>query len=163
MLDRRRLPRQKCNLDARIFVPRSSTPIPCVITDISTHGSFVRTPKHSSIPANFDLSIGMSSLPRACRIARREADGFGVEFLDPVRHEVEEILTEHAFKEELLFEALSPALKGEATMTRVRLRQTVNAIMELIERRNAMSWQHATQPELLEQPHAPGRRPRIAA
>ncbi|WP_462117003.1 PilZ domain-containing protein [Methylorubrum extorquens] len=143
MIDRRRLPRQQCNLDARIFLPRSSIPIHCVITDISSHGSFVRTPKHNSIPANFDLSIGMSSLPRACRIARREADGFGVEFLDPVRHEIEDILSEHAFKEELLFEALSPALNGETTMTRVRLRQTVNAIMELIERRDAMSWQHA--------------------
>jgi len=48
-------------------------------------------------------------------------------------------------------------------MTRVRLRQTVNAIMELIERRNAMSWQHATQPKLLERPHESGLRPSIAA
>lgn len=141
MSDRRRVPRQQCNLEARIFIPRSSNPIPCVITDISSHGSFVRTPKNIPIPANFDLSIGMSVLPRACRVARREADGFGLEFLDTVRHEVEELLIEHAFKEELLFEALSPALNGEATMARVRLRQTVNAVMDLIERRNAMSWQ----------------------
>ncbi|WP_082504706.1 PilZ domain-containing protein [Methylobacterium sp. Leaf111] len=142
MSDRRRVQRQQCNLDARIFIPRSGTPIPCVITDISTHGSFVHTPKNVSLPANFDLSIGRSSLPRACRLARREADGFGVEFLDPVRHEVEEILIETAFKEELLFEALSPALDGEATMTRIRLRRAVNAVMELIERRNAMGWDH---------------------
>jgi len=96
----------------------------------------------------------MSSLPRACRIARREAEGFGIEFLDPVRHEVEEILIETAFKEELLFEALSPALDGEATMTRVRLRRAVNAVMDLIERRNAMGWDHiAPLPDPFEQAH----------
>jgi len=78
-------------------------------------------------------------LPRACRIARHAAHGFGVEFLDPIRHEVEEILNEIAFKEELLFEALSPALNGEATMTTVRLHRTVKAIMELIGQRNAMN------------------------
>jgi len=104
----------------------------------------VRTSAHNLIPANFDLSIGLSSLPRACRLARREADGFGVEFLDPVRHEVEEILIETAFKEELLFEALSPALDGEATLTRVRFRRAVNAVMDLIERRNVMGWDHIT-------------------
>jgi hypothetical protein len=154
MSDRRRVQRQQCNLEARIFIPRSSAPIPCVITDISTHGSFVRTPKNVSIPANFDLSIGMSSLPRACRLARREGDGFGVEFLDPVRHEVEEILIETAFKEELLYEALSPALDGEVTMTQVRLRRAVNAVMDLIERRNAMGWEHiAPLPDPFEQAH----------
>jgi hypothetical protein len=154
MSDRRRVQRQQCNLEARIFIPRSSAPIPCVITDISTHGSFVRTPKNVSIPANFDLSIGMSSLPRACRIARREGDGFGIEFLDPVRHEVEEILIETAFKEELLYEALSPALDGEVTMTQVRLRRAVNAVMDLIERRNAMGWEHiAPLPDPFEQAH----------
>lgn len=142
MSDRRRVPRQQCNLEARILIPSSSNPVPCLITDISTYGSFVRTPKDVPLPANFDLAIGMSSLPRACRIARREADGFGIEFLDPVRHEVEEILIETAFKEELLFEALSPALDNEVTMTRVRLRRAVNAVMDLIERRNAMGWDH---------------------
>ncbi len=108
MSDRRRVPRQKCSLEARIFIPRSSEPVPCLITDISSYGSFVRPSENVTIPANFDLSIGVSTLPRACRIARREADGYGIEFLDPVRHEVEEILSETAFKEELLFEALSP-------------------------------------------------------
>ncbi|MCJ2111556.1 PilZ domain-containing protein [Methylobacterium sp. E-025] len=143
MSDRRRIPRQPCNLSARIFVPRSRAVIPCVITDISSHGSFITTLEHDQVPPNFDLSIGMSSVPRACRIARREANGFGVEFLEPVRLEVEEILIEYAFKEELMFEALSPALDGTETITGVRLRQTVNAIMDLIERRNAMIWQHA--------------------
>ncbi|WP_393958800.1 PilZ domain-containing protein [Methylorubrum sp. POS3] len=141
MPDRRRVPRQQCNLTARIYIPRTRTPIECVITDISSHGSFLRTPQGISVPANFDLCIGTSSLPRACRLARRETDGFGVEFLDPVRHEVEEILIETAFKEEMLFEALSPPLNGEATMTQVRLHRAVNAIMELIERRNTMSWE----------------------
>ena len=142
MLDRRRFTRQQCNLEARIFAPLSSNSIPCLITDISTHGSFVRTPKNAPIPANFDLAIGMSTLPRACRIARREADGYGIEFLDPVRHEVEEILIETAFKEDLVFEALNPALDSQATMTRVRLRRAVDAVMDLIERRNAMGWAH---------------------
>lgn len=142
MPDRRRVPRQQCNLKARIYIPHADAPIECVITDISSYGSFLRTPKGVSVPANFDLCIGTSSLPRACRLARREADGFGVEFLEPVRHEVEEILIETAFKEEMVFEALSPALNGEATMTQARLRCAVNAIMDLIERRNAMGWQH---------------------
>ena len=142
MSNRRRIHRQPCNLAGRIFVPGSKTVIPCTITDISTHGSFITTPEHESVPPNFDLTIGMSILPRACRIARREANGFGIEFLEPVRHEVEEILTEHAFKEELMFEALNPVSDGAETITGVRLRQTVNAIMDLIERRNAMVWQH---------------------
>jgi hypothetical protein len=102
-----------------------------------------------TIPANFDLTIGESTLPRACRVARREADGFGVEFPDPVRHEVEEILSECAFKEELLFEALSPALDEETTVTKVRLRRTTNAIIDLIERRSAMTWQSN---DVVEQP-----------
>jgi hypothetical protein len=101
----------------------------------------VRPDRQRTIPANFDLTIGGSTLPRACRVARREADGFGVEFLDPVSHEVEGILSEHAFNEELLFEALSPAQDEDATVTRVRLRRATNAIMELIERRSAMTWQ----------------------
>ena len=141
MLAQRRVHRQPCYLDARIFVPRTSNPIRCTITDISTLGAFVRPHTKQAIPANFDLSIGGSSLPRACRIARHAAHGFGVEFLDPIRHEVEEILIENAFKEELLFEALSPAPNGEATMTTVRLHRTVNAVMELIGQRNAMGWQ----------------------
>ncbi|GJD98026.1 PilZ domain-containing protein [Methylobacterium iners] len=143
MSERRRVQRQPCDLPARIFVPGSSKPIKCNITDISTRGSFVRTNAHDFIPPTFDLAIGLSNLPRACRIARYEADGLGVEFLDPVRREVEEILVEYAFKEELVFEALSPSLTGDATMTRVRLHQTVDALMALIERRHAMSWQHA--------------------
>lgn len=141
MSDRRRVRRQPCCLEGRIFVPQLSDPIRCVITDISSLGAFVRPDTKRMIPANFDLTIGGSTLPRACRVARREADGFGVEFLDPVRHEVEEILSEHAFKEELLFEALSPALDEEATVTKIRLRRTTNAIMELIEQRSAMTWQ----------------------
>lgn len=154
MSDRRRVPRQKCSLEARIFIPRSSEPVPCLITDISSYGSFVRPSENVTIPANFDLSIGVSTLPRACRIARREADGYGIEFLDPVRHEVEEILSETAFKEELLFEALSPGLAHQVTMTQVRLRRAVDAIMDLIERRNAMGWDHtAPLPDLLDLAH----------
>ncbi|MFK5600636.1 PilZ domain-containing protein [Methylobacterium sp. HMF5984] len=142
MSDRRRIQRQACNLSARIFVPRTNTVIMCEVTDISSYGCFVKTPEYELVPPNFDLSIGMSNLPRACRIARREANGFGVEFLDPVRQEIEGILIEHAFKEELVFEALDPALEGTVSITEVRLHQTVSAIMELIERRNAMIWQH---------------------
>lgn len=138
MSDRRRVRRQPCCLEGRIFVAQISNAIRCTITDISSLGAFVRPDTRRTIPANFDLSIGGSTLPRACRVARREIDGFGVEFLDPIRHEVEEILSEHAFKEELLFEALSPALNDDATMTKVRLRRTTNAIMDLIERRSAM-------------------------
>lgn len=156
MSDQRRVQRQPCYLDARIFVPRASDPIRCTITDISTLGAFVRPHTEQCIPANFDLSIGGSRLPRACRIARHEAHGFGVEFLDPVRHEVEEILIENAFKEELLFEALSPTLNGVATMATVRLQQTVNAVMGLIERRNAMSWQpDAFEPDPLRHEYDP--------
>ena len=142
MSDQRRVQRQPCHLDARIFVPRLSTPIRCAITDISTLGAFVQPHTRRAVPASFDLSIGGSSSPRACRIARREAHGFGVEFLDPVRHEVEELLIEHAFKEEMVFDALYPSLSGELTATQMRLRRTTSAIMELIERRNAMGWQH---------------------
>jgi hypothetical protein len=141
MSDQRRAQRQPCYLDARIFVPRTSNPICCTITDISTRGAFIRPHTKQAVPANFDLSIGGSNLPRACRIARHADHGFGVEFLGPIRHEVEEILIENAFKEELLFEALSPALNGEATMTTVRLHRTVNAIMELIGQRNAVNWE----------------------
>ncbi|MCK2057259.1 hypothetical protein, partial [Methylobacterium sp. 37f] len=95
-------------------------------------------------------------MPRAFRITRHEAHGLGVKFLDPVRHEVEEILIENAFKEELLFEALSPTLNGVATMATVRLQQTVNAVMGLIERRNAMSWQpDAFEPDPLRHAYDP--------
>ncbi|KQP87248.1 hypothetical protein ASF57_24000 [Methylobacterium sp. Leaf117] len=123
-------------------MPQLSAPIRCTIKDISTLGAFVQPNTRQSIPASFDLSIGGSSSPRACRIARREAHGFGVEFLDPVRHEVEDLLIEHAFKEEMMFDVLYPSLSGELTATKMRLRQTTNAIMELIERRSAMRWQH---------------------
>ena len=143
MSDRRRVRRQPCCLDGRIFVPQISTPIRCTITDISSLGAFVQLDLRRTTPVNFDLTISGSTLPRACRVARREAEGYGVEFLDPVRHEVEEILSEHAFKEELLFEALSPALNEGVTVTKVRLRQTTNAIMDLIERRSAMTSQSA--------------------
>ncbi|MFC7665286.1 PilZ domain-containing protein [Methylorubrum suomiense] len=152
MPDRRRVPRRQCNLAAKIYIIRTSTPIECVITDISSYGSFLRTPQGISVPANFDLCIGTSSLPRACRLVRRETDGFGVEFLDPVRHEVEEILIETAFKEEMMFEALSPPLNGEATMTQVRLHRAVSAIVDLIERRNTTSWERiAPLPDPLKQ------------
>ena len=143
MSDRRREHRQPCELSAQIFVLRLRSPIRCTITDISTYGAFVRTEAYSALPANFDLAIGGGSLPRSCRVARREVGGLGVEFLDPVRREVEEILIKNAFKEELVFEALSSLRNSETTMTRVRLHRSVNAIMELIERRNAMAWQYA--------------------
>ena len=143
MISQERRLRQSCCLDARIFVPRLSSPIRCTITDISTLGAFVRPHTRRTVPASFDLSIGGSSLPRACRIARLEAEGFDVEFIEPVRQDVEEILVEHAFKEEMMFDALYPSLEGELTMTKVRLRQTADAIMELIEERNAMTWRPA--------------------
>ena len=149
MSDRRRIQRQPCNLSARIFVPRTSTVISCEVTDISSYGCFIKTEEHELVPPNFDLSIGMSNLPRACRIARREANGFGVEFLDPVRQEIEGLLIEHAFKEELVFDALNPALEGTVSVTEVRLHQTVSAMMDLIERRNAMIWQHTTTQEAM--------------
>jgi len=71
----------------------------------------------------------------------READGFGVEFLDPVRHEVEELLTEHALEEELVFEALSPALNDEVIVTKAHLCRITDAIMALIDRRSVTTWQ----------------------
>lgn len=94
-----------------------------------------------AVPAHFDLTIGGSSMPRACRIARQHPEGFGVEFLDPVRHEIERILEEFAFHDDLVFEALSPDLDPEATATRVRLRQTAVALLGLIERRSTIAWQ----------------------
>ncbi|TXM66506.1 PilZ domain-containing protein [Methylobacterium sp. WL12] len=144
MSDRRRIQRQVCNLSARIFVPKTSDIILCEVTDITSYGCFIKTAEHELVPPNFDLSIGMSTLPRACRIARREANGFGVEFLDPVRQEIEAILIEHAFKEELVFEALNLASEGIVSATEVRLHKAVSAMMDLIERRNATIWQHNT-------------------
>ncbi|TXN38895.1 PilZ domain-containing protein [Methylobacterium sp. WL119] len=141
MPERRRVQRQSCTLDGRIFSPQLSDPVRCTITDISSLGAFVQSNRDRSIPANFDLSIGGSTLPRACRIARVEYNGFGVEFLDPVRCEVEEILRECAFNEELLFEALCPDLDSEVTITKTRLEKTTTALMDLIERRSAVKWQ----------------------
>jgi hypothetical protein len=140
MLDRRRVYRQSCSLDGRIFVPKVSSAIGCAITDISSLGAFLKPNTGRAVPAHFDLTIGGSNLPRACRIARQEADGFGVEFLDPVRQEIEEILEEYAFKEELVFEALNTTLDNEITQTQVRVRQTAAALLGLIERRNAITW-----------------------
>ena len=140
MLDRRRVYRQSCTLDGRIFVPKVSNAIACTITDISSLGAFLKPNTGRAVPAHFDLTIGASNLPRACRIARQESDGFGVEFLDPVRQEIEEILEEYAFKEELIFEALNPTLDTEITLTQVRVRQTAAALLGLIERRNAFAW-----------------------
>lgn len=139
MLERRRVQRQPCDLAARIYVPRRSRPVRCTVTDISTRGAFLRTDEHASLPTSFDLVIGSGTSARACRSARREEDGLGVEFLDPVRHEVEEILTEYAFKEELVFEALCPSASGEGGV-QTRLHRTVNAIMALIEQRDATTW-----------------------
>ena len=142
MLERRRVKRQPCDLAARIYMPRRSRPVPCTVTDISTLGAFVRADEHPSLPTHFDLVIGLGTSVRACRVARREEQGLGVEFLDPVRHEVEDILTEHAFKDELVFEALCPPAIGQGAV-QARLRRTVNAIMALIEQRDAMAWQRA--------------------
>lgn len=141
MSERRRVQRQSCSLDGRIFSPQFIEPIRCTITDISSLGAFVQPNRDRTIPASFDLSIGGSTLPRACRIARVEYNGFGVEFLGPVRHEVEEILKEHAFKEELFFEALCPELYNEVTITKIRLEKTTTALMSLIECRGAMERQ----------------------
>ena len=140
MSDRRRVQRQSCCLDGRIFMPHISDPIRCTITDISSLGAFVEPDRQQTVPANFDLAIGGSTLPRSCRIARSEHNGFGVEFLDPVRHEVEEILTENAFQEELLFESLSISQLEDVTITKIRLGRTTDAIMDLIERRSIMTW-----------------------
>lgn len=95
------------------------------------------------IPARFDILIGASISPHPCRMARREPSGFGVEFLEPVRNEVAELLCEYAFKEELLFEAMNPSLSDEITLTKLRLSQAVNAIMKLIEGRNVVTWDYA--------------------
>ncbi|WP_156653090.1 MULTISPECIES: PilZ domain-containing protein [Methylobacterium] len=141
MADRRRVYRQACGLDGRIFVPKISTAIPCTITDISSLGAFLKPGTGRVVPAHFDLTIGGSNQPRACRIARQESDGFGVEFLDPVRHEIETILEEFAFKEELVFEALNPNLDTETTLTRIRLRRTSAALLDLIARRSSIAWQ----------------------
>ncbi len=141
MHDQRRVQRQPCSISARIFLPRDSSPIQCTIMDISSLGAFVRPGAKQNVPPVFDLSIGGSSLhPRVSYRTSLDAR-LRRGILDPVRHEVEDILIRCAFKEELLFEAISPSRQGEATMTVTRLRRTVNAIMELIEQRNAMSWQ----------------------
>ncbi|MGU3361281.1 PilZ domain-containing protein [Methylobacterium sp. M6A4_1b] len=141
MAERRRVYRQACALDGRIFVPKISNAIPCTITDISSLGAFLKPGTGRVVPAHFDLTIGGSNQPRACRIARQEADGFGVEFLDPVRHEIETILEEFAFKAELVFEALNPSLDPETTVTRIRLQQTAAALVNLIARRGSIAWQ----------------------
>ena len=138
MSDRRREHRQPCELSAQIFGQRFRSPVRCTITDLSTFGAFVSTEAWSAVPANFNLAISGSRSPRTCRVARRGTGGLGVEFLDPIRREVEEILIENAFKEELMFEALCSLRNGEATVTKLRLNRSVNAIMDLIERRSAM-------------------------
>ena len=143
MPDRTRAYGQSCNLAARIFVPRQGNPIRCVVTHIFSLGAFVRTERHAAIPANFDLAIGVGSSHRMCRLAHRRDNDLVVEFLDPVRREIEGILAEHAFGEALQCEAVSASPGGEPTSTRVRLRRTVKAIMTLMERRDAMMWQYA--------------------
>ncbi|MFC5552409.1 PilZ domain-containing protein [Methylobacterium iners] len=141
MLENRRVQRQPCELSARIYVPRRSNPVRCTVTDISTLGAFLRTDEKASLPHNFDLVIGSGTTARACRTARRDVRGIGVEFLHPVRHEIEDILIEHAFKEELVFEALCPPANGEGPVA-ARLRRSVDAIMGLMERREARDWHH---------------------
>ena len=121
-------------------MPHISDPIRCTITDISSLGAFVEPDRQQTVPENFDLTIGDSTLPRSCRIARSEHNGFGVKFLDPVRHEVEEILTGNAFQEELLLEPLSLSQLEGVTITKIRLDRTTDAIMDLIERRSTITW-----------------------
>jgi hypothetical protein len=134
MPGRRRVERQSCNLSARIFIPLDSNPIRCNITDISSLGAFVSASRHTIVPDQFDLAIGTSRVPRTCRLAHRNEKGFGVAFIDPVYQEIETILIDNVFKEELVFEAVSLGNISYPSATSIRLGSTLNAIMAVIDR-----------------------------
>lgn len=141
MLERRRIFRQPCDLKGRIYIPKSNTTaMECSIIDITTHGAFLRPAIATEIPTAFDLTIGNSNSARSCRLARQTRDGFGVEFLDPIRAEIEEALIKAAFADELLIDHASGVLMDDSAVN-ARLLRAVGAMMSIIEQRNSMTWQ----------------------
>ncbi|MFC5555348.1 PilZ domain-containing protein [Methylobacterium iners] len=143
MQDRRRIYRQPCDLEGRIYVLNSDDASnECKIIDLSTHGAFIRPASDVQLPPKFDLTIGNGNASHSCRLARISGDGFGIEFLDPVRDEIEKALIEAAFREELLFDYIAGISRDKSLMA-PRLRRAVAAMMEIIEQRNSMTWHQA--------------------
>lgn len=141
MLDRRRIFRQPCNLKGRIHTSKSNEKaMDCSIVDITTHGAFIHTTNTLELPASFDLTIGNSNSARPCRMARRTSDGFGIEFLDPIRAEIEDALIEAAFADELLIDHAGGVPMADSAIN-ARLLKAVAAMMAIVEKRNSMAWQ----------------------
>ncbi|MFC5554105.1 PilZ domain-containing protein [Methylobacterium iners] len=144
MSDRRRTFRQPCELIGHIYMPHSDAfSNECQILDISSHGAFLRPSPNAQLPPTFDLVIGDSNTARPCRLARINSEGFGVEFLDPVRTEIEKALMEAAFEEEILFDLIA-GVSIDASTSVARLRRAVAAMMDIVEKRNEMTWQQST-------------------
>lgn len=143
MQDRRRIFRQPCDLAGKIYITKSSEASnECHIVDISSHGAFLRPKPDIQLPSNFDLVIGGGNTARACRLARITECGVGVEFLDPVRAEIEKALMEAAFEEDILFDLIA-GVSVDASTNVARLRRAVSAMMDIVERRNEMTWQQS--------------------
>ncbi len=143
MLERRRVFRQPCDLSGRVFTSSiHEASADCEIFDISSHGAFIRPKSDIHLPSSFNLVIGNSNSARSCRLARVVGDGVGIEFLDPVRAEIEKALMETAFEEEILFDLIA-GVTIDASTNVARLRRAVAAMMDIMERRNEMTWQQS--------------------
>lgn len=82
MVEARGSDRVRSFLRARIIYNNNNSTIDCIIKNFSSTGAKIDVSRLMSIPAEFDLDIPQKGRVFRARIAWRDGDSLGVEFID---------------------------------------------------------------------------------
>ena len=80
MRDRRCFPRVKVFKGAKLVAPGREA-ISCIVRDLSTHGAGLQLASAVDLPAEFELAFNTGQKVQRCRMAWRNLNNVGVEFL----------------------------------------------------------------------------------
>lgn len=80
MTDRRKSPRRRSFLGARISFNQQCSTLNCVVRNLSLDGALVQIPDVVALPGAFSLEIPQQQRVYSARVCWRNADSFGIAF-----------------------------------------------------------------------------------
>jgi hypothetical protein len=80
--EKRRAPRQRAFLRARLSYGDGAIAVDCVVNQISSSGAKIALSENVALPERFRVEIAQKNVDRTAKLVRRDGDGAAIEFID---------------------------------------------------------------------------------